>query len=168
METTDADDAADDDEDDDGGGGNSGGWSWHLVSRYISSISRRPLLCRQPPSVSVSCISESPLLTFGCASDVDEGTRPGYLLNNPCNGRTAAHPLPALGVASLLTLLTQSYHPVASYSRDSGVCLICSRLLSVFTWNFTPPAPSLLSAQPPDAPLSISSARAPRNRIVAY
>lgn len=47
--------------------------------------------------------------------------RPGYLLNNPCNGRTAAHPLPALGVASLLTLLTQSYHPVASYSRDSGL-----------------------------------------------
>lgn len=128
--------------------------------------------------------------------------RPGYLLNNPCNGRTAAHPLAALGVASLLTLLTQSYHPVASYSRDSGlsnklgislggssgghfgdhsltlgtfaqghgkgmgmtVCLICSRLLSVFTWNFTPPAPSLLSAQPPDGPLSISSARAPRNR----
>lgn len=39
METTDADDA---DEDDDDGGGNSGGWSWHLVSRYISSISRRP------------------------------------------------------------------------------------------------------------------------------
>lgn len=73
METTDADDAADD-EDDDDGGGNSGGWSWHLVSRYISSISRRPLLCRQPPSVSLSCISESPLLTFGCASDVDEGT----------------------------------------------------------------------------------------------
>lgn len=71
METTDADDA---DDDDDGGGGNSGGWSWHLVSRYISSISRRPLLCRQPPSVSLSCISESPLLTFGCASDVDEGT----------------------------------------------------------------------------------------------
>lgn len=46
----------------------------YLVSRYISSISRRPLLCRQAPSVSVSCISESPLLTFGSASDVDEGT----------------------------------------------------------------------------------------------
>lgn len=70
METTDADDADDADDDDDGGGGNSGGWSWHLVSRYISSISRRPLLCRQPPSVSVRLyIRKSPphfRKRFGC------------------------------------------------------------------------------------------------------